>query len=1045
TLGSGRWQFFPWDLDLTFGRNYNSGGVLNDVIWANVDSIPGRNNVSPSHPLFGNSTHQKYDFIFNNSMETLYSIPKTRDMFFRRLRTVMDQELISGKYEARIDELLAPVGPEVDLDHAKWPQFGQAQSLATAVTALKNEYLALRRTHLFTTHRVAGEIPAAQSPTPRIVINELMYHPVGDDTLGEFVELYNPSSTESVDLSNWRIDGVALTIPAGTVILPSDFVLFVRNDAGFRATYGGHRYIGGQYSGELSNQGEQISLRDPGGRLVDEVSYEDVAPWPTSADGAGMSLERIDPNQPGSLASNWAASLAAGGTPGAVNSRAGTLATLPALSVNEVLPVNTAINRDDHDEFAPWIELYNPSAETIDLSGLYLTDNYSQPLKWPIPSGSQLCPGQWMLIWADNQPAQGPLHTNFALSGAGGSVGLYSGSSVLIDYLNYPALGANFSYGRFPDGSLNRVQFETPTPSAANNVARAPVILNEYNAVATNKFIKNGGSDTYFGHIVGNGGDWFELVVTQNHLDMRGWQLVATDNTGPSQTTYTLVLTNQSIWSDLRAGTIITVCESVPDDVSYDPANGDWWINVRAGTSGTGVYISAIDFEVDQRNWQLTIKNAQGQVMFGPAGEGVQPASGIGDDEVFKLEEDPSEFIGPHSNYNDGSSSTFGSPNLFNSGTQSQDFSALRSQLVLCKDDGQCADDDPCTIDACVNGECYHTTASPCYRLSLDVSGDVGGQVSTCPGSLDVQLNLSGLVSPINGVQVLLRYNTSRLSLQSITAGNGSGSPWDSAMQVSFSDNSGSVTYALVLVGGGTTTNATVATLHFTALPPGDVLASTQVIFDTPPSCSVFKTKLTTSTNATIFPTTVDSGQINVGPRVTVDIDVEGLTHAVTRDVTFTLTDCSGPSSQTLTRPVSFNASGHGSVVLTSISPQASWISISEGHTLRKRLPLVFYSCFATVACTGADHLVAGDLQTTGVPQDNLVDILDFAILAARWNTMVSDCVSGLPADCSYGADINGDGAQDTADFVAIQMNFFKTGDDMPACPPHRLKFGSSP
>ena len=46
-----------WDLDLTFGRNYN-GSVLNDAIWADKDDV-GRTNVSPSHPLFGDQSHQK--------------------------------------------------------------------------------------------------------------------------------------------------------------------------------------------------------------------------------------------------------------------------------------------------------------------------------------------------------------------------------------------------------------------------------------------------------------------------------------------------------------------------------------------------------------------------------------------------------------------------------------------------------------------------------------------------------------------------------------------------------------------------------------------------------------------------------------------------------------------------------------------------------------------------------------------------------------------------------------------------------------------------
>jgi hypothetical protein len=50
----------------------------------------------------------------------------------------------------------------------------------------------------------------------------------------------------------------------------------------------------------------------------------------------------------------------------------------------------------------------------------------------------------------------------------------------------------------------------------------------------------------------------------------------------------------------------------------------------------------------------------------------------VGSDEVFKLEEDPHGNISPYSNYNDGTSSTFGSPNVWGGGASTQDFSDLR-------------------------------------------------------------------------------------------------------------------------------------------------------------------------------------------------------------------------------------------------------------------------------------------------------------------------------------------------------------------------------
>jgi len=99
---------------------------------------------------------------------------------------------------------------------------------------------------------------------------------------------------------------------------------------------------------------------------------------------------------------------------------------------------------------------------------------------------------------ADAETGDGPLHTNFTLNSAGGYVGLYTAGGGLVDNLNYGALSANISYGRYFDGSDLLRQFITPTPAGENHIVLSPVILNEYSAVADNQYIKDGGSDTFW-------------------------------------------------------------------------------------------------------------------------------------------------------------------------------------------------------------------------------------------------------------------------------------------------------------------------------------------------------------------------------------------------------------------------------------------------------------------------------------------------------------------------------------------------------------------
>ncbi|MFH1108836.1 MAG: lamin tail domain-containing protein [Planctomycetota bacterium] len=729
TEGTQRWTMQAYDMDLTLGRN--ACPLFNDDPYGNRDPV--------SHPLVNSNGYVDCFGAINYFVDALLTDPDIRQMYFRRLRTVMDKVLTPGYYEGRLTQLQTAMAPEAVLDVAKWGQYGQPQTLSQAIDILKNSYLVPRRTHLFVTHRVPGEIPAAQSAYTPIVISEIMYHPATDGE-DEFLELYNPSLTEAVDLSNWRIDGVGLRIPSGTVILPNDYLVVVRNDVRFRSVYGSGHFLPAQYDGALDNAAETISLFDENGNLVDVVGYGDAAPWPVSPDGGGPSLELIDLTKDNNRAANWAPSTVNGGTPDGPNTRANVIEAFPTLYVSEVLPQNVSVYSDEEGEFDPWIEIYNAGTATIDLGGMFLTDDYLTPNRWEIPAGTSVCGKNWRTFWADSEPAEGALHASFSLGSVGGSIGLYSASGVLVDFINYPVLPADVSHGKFPDvGPLLR-DFLTPTPSGANAADLAAVFLNEYNAVRPDRLLEGGGADIYWGSIAGNGGDWFELVVAADHVDMRGWQLVVSDDTGSAEETiYTLMLTSAALWSDIRSGTIITVSEDLASDVGYNPAAGDWWINVQAATGGQGTYITASDFEVSNSNWQVMIMDNLGRVVFGPAGEGIQPASGIGNDEVFKLEEDPSISVTQFSNYNDGSSSTFGAPNIWSAGTITQDFIGLR-RLVSCVVDSDCADGNPCTQDDCNAGLCVNAPSAgqcndgdPCTTNDACVGGAcLGTSIPNC-------------------------------------------------------------------------------------------------------------------------------------------------------------------------------------------------------------------------------------------------------------------------------------------------------------------------
>jgi hypothetical protein len=318
TEGSGRWTMLPWDLDLTFGRIWQ-GEVLNDDIFADDDVIDGMPDVTPSHPRFGDCEHLKWDILCNHLIDVLFFEPETLEMYYRRLRTLMDAQLVSPLIEDRIDVLQPIMTPEAALDAAEWGQYGSAQTLAEAVAILEGDYLAPRRTHLFSTHRVPGEIPPAQSTigTGDVVIHEIQYAPTGGGD-HEFVELQNRTD-EALDLSGWTLDGISGALPPGTVLLPGGYLILAGDDSAFRAEYGGGRFVPLDFSGSLEDAGEALVLRDAIGTEIDRVDYGTTLPWPPEPAGGGPSLSKICPSFDGDDPASWEPSAVAGGTPGSAN------------------------------------------------------------------------------------------------------------------------------------------------------------------------------------------------------------------------------------------------------------------------------------------------------------------------------------------------------------------------------------------------------------------------------------------------------------------------------------------------------------------------------------------------------------------------------------------------------------------------------------------------------------------------------------------------------------------------------------------------------
>ena len=308
---------------------------------------------------------------------------------------------------------------------------------------------------------------------------------------------------------------------------------------------------------------------------------------------------------------------------------------------------------------------------------------------------------------------------------------------------------------------------------------------------------------TGWGHTQGNGGDWFELVVTEDNADLRGYTVywenrdsgdggIGTDPDGRGFVKFS----NDARWSNLRGGTIITLSEddsfaevtpsgptahlyNLSTDDSFDPigigtpdapaADGDWHMHFHVDEDGPGaLFGTGSEVKVDNDDWRVYIFDATNtdpvndkttglvQSAVGesaPGWGGNTGAGGVNGQEVINLTADPESGL-TAADYEDVDWSTFGRPNLYNDPANGgeatlggvQDFSSQRGWLAntLVGDTNFDGDVDGDDVFAVVNNFTGNggSTTKPWSRGSFDGDGDVDGD-----DYFDVVQNFTGAVT----------------------------------------------------------------------------------------------------------------------------------------------------------------------------------------------------------------------------------------------------------------------------------------------------------
>jgi hypothetical protein len=168
----------------------------------------------------------------------------------------------------------------------------------------------------------------------------------------------------------------------------------------------------------------------------------------------------------------WTSACGGGGSGSTIPSGEGGTRVIPtgdgSLSINEIMSLNVLTTKDEHGTASPWIEIYNPTGQDIDLTGYALTDDFNTPMKAVFPSGVVVKAQGTLLVWADQNPAAGPTHVALLLPATGGSLGLARPDGSFINRLSFGAQSVDLSAAREPDGSGNWVTEWNASPGAAN-------------------------------------------------------------------------------------------------------------------------------------------------------------------------------------------------------------------------------------------------------------------------------------------------------------------------------------------------------------------------------------------------------------------------------------------------------------------------------------------------------------------------------------------------------------------------------------------------
>lgn len=414
---------------------------------------------------FKNVTNANYPLL-----NKLLNIPEWRQRYLAHYRTILEETFTTANANAIIDTFDTQIKALVAADTKKLYSTSQ---YTNAIPALKT-FVSSRRNYLANNTEVAQVAPQISTPAFVNSHDEFIAPSAGEEAF-----------VTAVVTSDNGIDHVSLYYAAGLV---GNFQKTEMLDDGLH-----HDGIAGDgiYGGTIPGFDVGILVRF----YIESIAGNAALSASYSPPGAEHDV----------FVYNVASTFNANG-----------------VVINEVLASNAGGATDEAGEHDDWLELYNNNDFEVNLGGFYVTDDPGTPTKWQIPSGTIIPENGYLILWADDQVEQGPLHMNWKLSASGESLQLLDASQNIVDSVTFGQQVTDRGYARVPNGTGSFV-IQASTYNASNNIQHASngVVINE--VLASNV---NGAQDE-----AGDFEDWVELYNNNNFdVNLSGYHL--TDDGG---------------------------------------------------------------------------------------------------------------------------------------------------------------------------------------------------------------------------------------------------------------------------------------------------------------------------------------------------------------------------------------------------------------------------------------------------------------------------------------------------------------------------------